>query len=559
MAPKPQTTAVTSTGRGRSRTRSLTVENLRSSRHIQQSEEISNDLDEVVNDQPLPPQIEPRNVAQPPQDMDAEDSLGGVLESNANLAPSNEPVEMDPAVGENNDNEDQQSDMDLDYLAESESDSETENEVNEANNANNPDNGGQGGSGGQNEVFFSDEDTGESSHGEEDESEAGETDEQDGDEFSFGGQVGGPGPEELLERRSSGPLGGLGHDRANLAPQSMQWAIRPRTKTRTGGTSSGNGGLIYIEPAQLRRSTSSAVAAAAVASANGNGNSEAVTMYTTASALARAFSIVVRTISDLLSLLQDYGPLTPPLNRMLDISQNEAVSLQLMIEATLKLNWDWLMTVMDSTEAQLRFGSALTNATDPNQPGHPLSRSSTASRMASSSQDPPTSSRSLTGTRSGASLASFSAGTGTGSAAVLAAATGGHLDPRERREKEEREIRQDFLSYALSLMRSHNSEHSDSLPIIDVASMKHIAYVFDALIYYMRSGSELDLKTAPMEVVAQDLPNDDLDLETEANYEESHGGRRHIFFQRSESTLCLGCPPPGMLNFTIFFRSRLIF
>ena len=50
-----------------------------------------------------------------------------------------------------------------------------------------------------------------------------------------------------------------------------------------------------------------------------------MTMSTTASALARAFGIVVRTIADLLSLLQDYGPLTPPLSRMLDISYNEAI------------------------------------------------------------------------------------------------------------------------------------------------------------------------------------------------------------------------------------------
>ena len=249
MAPKPQNSSLASSGRSRSRTRSLTVENLRSAaRHQPQNEDSSHDLDEAVSDQPLPPQ--PQNVGvQPPQpqDMDTEDSLGAVLEANPNLAGGNDAVEMDPAVGENNDNEDQQSDMDLDYLAESESDSETENEVNDPNNANNPDNGGQGGAGGQNEVFFSDEDTGESSHGEEDESEAGETDEQDGDEFSFGGQVGGP-PEELLERRSSGPLGGLGQDRANLAPQSMQWAIRPRSKPRSGGTSSAtsNGGMIYI-------------------------------------------------------------------------------------------------------------------------------------------------------------------------------------------------------------------------------------------------------------------------------------------------------------------------
>lgn len=39
-------------------------------------------------------------------------------------------------------------------------------------------------------------------------------------------------------------------------------------------------------------------------------------------------------------------------------------------------------------------------------------------------------------------------------------------------------------------MRAHNGEHADTLPVIDVSSMKHIAYVFDALIYYMRSGNE---------------------------------------------------------------------
>jgi E3 ubiquitin-protein ligase EDD1 len=50
--------------------------------------------------------------------------------------------------------------------------------------------------------------------------------------------------------------------------------------------------------------------------------------------------------------------------------------------------------------------------------------------------------------------------------------------------------RRDFLSYCLSLMRAHNAEHLDSLPILDVSALKHIAYVFDALIYYMRSGTE---------------------------------------------------------------------
>lgn len=52
--------------------------------------------------------------------------------------------------------------------------------------------------------------------------------------------------------------------------------------------------------------------------------------------------------------------------------------------------------------------------------------------------------------------------------------------------------RREFLNYALSLMRSHNDEHADSLPSLDISSMRHVAYVFDSLIYYMRSGIDTD-------------------------------------------------------------------
>lgn len=52
--------------------------------------------------------------------------------------------------------------------------------------------------------------------------------------------------------------------------------------------------------------------------------------------------------------------------------------------------------------------------------------------------------------------------------------------------------RRDFLTYCLSLMRSHNSEHRDSLPVLDVTALRHIAYVLDAVIFYMRASNELD-------------------------------------------------------------------
>ena len=59
--------------------------------------------------------------------------------------------------------------------------------------------------------------------------------------------------------------------------------------------------------------------------------------------------------------------------------------------------------------------------------------------------------------------------------------------------------RRDFLTYALSLMRGHNSEHSDSLPVIDVSAMKHIAYVFDALVYFLRTGNQTVTEEAAAE------------------------------------------------------------
>lgn len=43
-------------------------------------------------------------------------------------------------------------------------------------------------------------------------------------------------------------------------------------------------------------------------------------------------------------------------------------------------------------------------------------------------------------------------------------------------------------------MRAHNSEHRDSLPILDITALRHVAYVLDALIFYMRSGNDLEIE-----------------------------------------------------------------
>ena len=169
-------------------------------------------------------------------------------------------------------------------------------------------------------------------------------------------------------------------------------------------------------------------------------------------------------------------------------------------------------------------------------------------------------------------------------------------------------------------MRSHNDEHSDTLPVLDISALKHIAYVLDALVYYMRSGGEnsTDIPLIPLhphshlnpqphpssshslhpthhqphphhgqqppehgDIVEPSIrttaeqppvhsiwhdPDDNLNddpaaadddanvttgqppMDTDSidgdNEVAARSGRRHPFFQRSDSTTFLGCPPP---------------
>lgn len=417
---------------------------------------------------------------------------------------------------------------------------------------------------------------------EEEESEAGDT-EPDTEELAL--------LDEQLERRggpsgsggAGGAGGGLGGSRpGSLAPQHLQWALRQRDPAgRPHVSSSGSvsmaGGLVYIDPGSLRRS---AAVAAAAASGSNSGSSVAAAAAlapelspgTTAVGLARAFGAVLRQTADLLATLQDYGQGSAGLGlpKMLDVSYQESLNMQAYLDYHLKPTWDWLVAVMDSTEAQLRFGCALSNHSDPS--GGPLAVSR--------------------GPRRG------------GLFEERLAASGGSLDSRRRSRltnygSEGVSARRDFLSYALSLLRAHNNEHFDSLPVMDVSSLKHVAYVFDALIYFMRSGAD-DSETLRDGFLlldpwyAEDY-NENEDPEEEAagggsamqvdvdscceedtapaaaatggasssaggaaategasatnpaataGSSSSSRGRRHPFFQRSDSTLCLGCQAP---------------
>lgn len=158
-------------------------------------------------------------------------------------------------------------------------------------------------------LFDNEDDSGDSSQPDDEGSEDGESDDHSHEDFNLG--------DEQLERRQTSS----GNQRTNLAPQSMQWAIRSRDTERVRLTTGGSN-LVFIDPNALRRTTA---ASAAVTAAQ---QQEAPTMTTTASALARTFGIVLRQISDLIGMLPTSFT---GASSALDVTHQEAVQLQVFL------------------------------------------------------------------------------------------------------------------------------------------------------------------------------------------------------------------------------------
>lgn len=234
---------------------------------------------------------------------------------------------------------------------------------------------------------------------------------------------------------------------------------------------------------------------------------------------------------------------------------------QIALETRLKPTWDWVLTVMDATEAQLRFGASLTHSTDPSHPLHPLHLNSTQTQSTSSALGNLNvlSGSSQSRTRLIDPNAGHSSGGGGGTTRIVGFSSNADNQRNFDRDNYAQSSRREFLTYALSLMRSHSSEHRDSLPVLDITALRHIAYVVDGIVFYMRSGKESEDKSDNNYWAdADDNENtddteDELQMacdndDTDDDVLSTVPGSRHTFFQRSESTLCLGCPPPDPFN-----------
>lgn len=400
--------------------------------------------------------------------------------------------------------------------------------------------------------------------------------------------------------------------RNNLAQQ-LQWALghrdssaaqaAPATQSgRLGGASLfPNSTLIHFDSNSVRRNAgaNNAVTASTAAA----GSLESVSMATTAVSLARSFSIVMRQLAALVPFLHSGDRSMVPGVNALAFTFTEQISIANYIENRLRPTWEWLMNVMDSTEGQLRFGCALGNISGTTSVGHGVAvaghgLASTSGAAHFGSQRRPNNFANISLAQnvipvvpsryirinnldSGVNNAS-DVGTVRRQAGVGRYSS--HALPESNSS-----ARRDFLQYAVSLMRAHNNEHFDSLPTLDVGSLKHVAYVFDALIYYIKvnnenlvnskldqsgsavirlmpkligrasalSGSHQPMESESMEESPCDDTGSDPNKLSSADASGStisvanvisSKGRKHPFFQRSNSTLFLGCPPADPFN-----------
>ena len=110
--------------------------------------------------------------------------------------------------------------------------------------------------------------------------------------------------------------------------------------------------------------------------------------------------------------------------------------------------------------------------------------------------------------------------------------------------------RRDLFGYMLTLMRGQTQEHGGILPALDMASMEHLAWCFDALIYLLQHARPPATPPPPPPTadpidVTQDTLPAYLALDS-TQVQPTHlslDSAQLPFFRRSDSVMCLGAVP----------------
>uniref|UniRef100_A0A915CIQ6 E3 ubiquitin-protein ligase UBR5 n=3 Tax=Parascaris univalens TaxID=6257 RepID=A0A915CIQ6_PARUN len=260
----------------------------------------------------------------------------------------------------------------------------------------------------------------------------------------------------------------------------------------------------------------------------------------TSQQLAMSFSIIARVIIDLMPMLVDYREYSKStyshISKMLELNDSIVAAVRREIEERLCPTWRWMESILDRTEAQLRFGNALMWS-----PAGALIV--TNGRKSSSRKDE----ERRRGGRPGSVVYSP---VSRPEYTTTAQPSSGRESGCKKNDDESQQVisRSDFFGYIFSLMRSSAAENGDDVPIIEFNALKALAFVADAYLSFVDMLERIDSAIANANGDQQNsaAPTHFVDMfEEEEEVESDDRSSPSVttvreFFQRSNSLLYPG-------------------
>ncbi|CAG9541014.1 unnamed protein product, partial [Cercopithifilaria johnstoni] len=258
--------------------------------------------------------------------------------------------------------------------------------------------------------------------------------------------------------------------------------------------------------------------------------------------LALSFSIIIRLIVDLMPMLVDHREFMKSsytlIPKMLELNDAVVVAIRRLIEERLYVVWHWMETVLDRTEAQLRFGNALMASQTISAV---LRKEKKLSPKKSDDRDTERNSpRPGSGNHSSTPVPRQDYTTGSAAA----------NSKKDEQNPDSTASLEDFFDYITALMRSHASENGDDVPIIEFNALKALAFVADAYLSLTDMLEKLDARIALGLSSTENAASDKeiIDMFQNDETSDADGGKSSMqagalmtdFFQRSNSLLYPG-------------------
>ncbi|VDM24799.1 unnamed protein product [Toxocara canis] len=264
-------------------------------------------------------------------------------------------------------------------------------------------------------------------------------------------------------------------------------------------------------------------------------------------------------IVDLMPMLVDHREYSKSsyshIPKMLELSDSIVAALRREIEERLCPTWRWMESVLDRTEAQLRFGNALMWS-----PAGALIVSNERKSTSRKDEERLTLVRCPFIPRNGVHMARWRRCRRPGSAiyspvsrpeytTAAHCSSGGRDSGSKKSEDENHEAvsRSDFFGYVLSLMRSSAGENGDDVPIIEFNALKALAFIADAYLSFVDMVEKVDsiLAQGNTDQCTAGTPPQFIDMFDDEQMDSDNRTSPNVttvrhFFQRSNSLLYPG-------------------